>query len=54
MAGGKGTRLQPLTNIYPKPLIPIGEKPLWKQSWINLYHTNVMILYFSELQSRSY
>jgi len=26
MAGGKGTRLAPLTNIYPKPLIPIGEK----------------------------
>lgn len=28
MAGGKGTRLAPLTNIYPKPLIPIGEKTI--------------------------
>lgn len=28
MAGGRGTRLQPLTNIYPKPLIPIGEKTI--------------------------
>lgn len=28
MAGGKGERLQPLTNIYPKPLIPIGEKTI--------------------------
>lgn len=28
MAGGKGTRLKPLTNIIPKPLIPIGEKPI--------------------------
>ena len=28
MAGGKGTRLSPLTNIYPKPLIPIGEKTI--------------------------
>lgn len=26
MAGGKGTRLKPLTNVIPKPLIPIGEK----------------------------
>ena len=28
MAGGKGTRLQPLTNVIPKPLIPIGEKTI--------------------------
>lgn len=28
MAGGKGTRLKPLTNIYPKPLIPVGEKTI--------------------------
>lgn len=28
MAGGKGTRLAPLTNVYPKPLIPIGEKTI--------------------------
>lgn len=28
MAGGKGTRLKPLTNIYPKPLIPINEKTI--------------------------
>ena len=28
MAGGKGSRLKPLTNIIPKPLIPIGEKPI--------------------------
>lgn len=28
MAGGKGTRLEPFTHILPKPLIPIGEKPL--------------------------
>lgn len=26
MAGGKGTRLDPLTKILPKPLIPIGNK----------------------------
>ena len=28
MAGGKGTRLSPLTNVLPKPLIPIGEKTI--------------------------
>lgn len=28
MAGGKGTRLKPITNIIPKPLVPIGEKPI--------------------------
>ena len=28
MAGGKGTRLKPITNILPKPLIPIGEKTI--------------------------
>ena len=28
MAGGKGTRLKPLTNVFPKPLIPINEKTI--------------------------
>ncbi|MDD4527195.1 MAG: nucleotidyltransferase family protein [Candidatus Margulisbacteria bacterium] len=28
MAGGKGTRLAPLTNVLPKPLIPIGDKTI--------------------------
>lgn len=28
MAGGKGSRLDPFTRILPKPLIPIGEKPV--------------------------
>lgn len=28
MAGGIGTRLKPLTNVLPKPLIPIGEKTI--------------------------
>lgn len=28
MAGGKGTRLKPLTNVIPKPLIPIGDKTI--------------------------
>lgn len=28
MAGGKSTRLEPFTKIIPKPLIPIGDKPI--------------------------
>jgi len=28
MAGGKGTRMKPFTNILPKPLIPIGERSM--------------------------
>ena len=28
MAGGRGTRLEPFTEILPKPLIPIGNKPI--------------------------
>ena len=28
MAGGKGTRLEPLTKILPKPLVPIHDKPI--------------------------
>jgi dTDP-glucose pyrophosphorylase len=28
MAGGKGTRLRPLTNVLPKPLMPIGRKTI--------------------------
>ena len=31
MAGGKGTRLRPLTNIIPKPLIPIGDKTILEE-----------------------
>lgn len=28
MAGGAGTRLRPLTNDLPKPLLPVGDRPL--------------------------
>ena len=28
MAGGKGTRLKPYTEVLPKPLIPIGDRTI--------------------------
>ena len=31
MAGGKGTRLRPITNVIPKPLIPIGDKTILEE-----------------------
>jgi len=31
MAGGKGTRLRPITNVIPKPLVPIGDKTILEE-----------------------
>src|SRR5262249_49226037 len=28
LAGGKGTRLKPFTLNFPKPLVPLGDKPV--------------------------
>ena len=28
LAGGKGTRLRPYTTVLPKPMMPVGEKPI--------------------------
>ncbi len=61
MAGGKGTRLKPITNIIPKALVPLGEKPIiqliienfakigCRQFYISVNHKADMIKqYFNE------
>lgn len=46
MAGGKGTRLKPLTNVLPKALIPLGKKTMLEEimdSFIEYGATNFYI-----------
>jgi dTDP-glucose pyrophosphorylase len=63
MAGGKGERLDPFTKILPKPLIPMGEKPIIeliidsflrhgvKDFYITLNYKGEMVkLYFDALE----
>lgn len=37
MAGGKGTRLRPLTDEVPKPLLKVGDKPVLEHNLNRLY-----------------
>jgi dTDP-glucose pyrophosphorylase len=60
MAGGKGTRLDPLTKILPKALIPIGEKAIIeiiierfcahgvRDFFISVHHKSTLIRSFFE------
>lgn len=47
MAGGFGSRLKPLTNIIPKPLVPIGEKPIVQLITEDFHELGVSDFYFS-------
>ncbi len=63
MAGGKGSRLTPFTNILPKPLVPVHNKPIiehiidrfYEFGCNNFYMTvnykaRILKAYFDELQ----
>ena len=41
LAAGKGTRLKPLTNEWPKCLIPIGNRPLLEYWLQTLYQSGI-------------
>lgn len=47
MAGGLGTRLKPLTNVLPKPLIPINEKTLIEDIFERFYNHGCATFYIS-------
>jgi len=41
LAGGMGTRLQPLTDNLPKPMVPILNKPLLERTMLNLKKSGI-------------
>ena len=51
LAGGLGTRLRPLTNKKPKPMLPLGKKPLLEYiiKWIKKNGVDEIVLCVSYL-----
>ena len=51
LAGGLGTRLRPLTNKKPKPMLPLGKKPLleYQIEWIKKNGVKEIVLCVSYL-----
>src|SRR5579875_738290 len=52
LAGGMGTRLQPYTFFVPKPLLPLGDKPLIEHLilWLKKYGVNDFVISVSYLR----
>jgi dTDP-glucose pyrophosphorylase len=47
MAGGFGTRLRPLTNYCPKPLLKVGDKPILEITLLNFIKSGFTNFYIS-------
>lgn len=66
MAGGLGTRLKPLTNIIPKPLIPLNDKTILElimnqfqdigcnKFYMSVYYKFELLKYFIDNLEKSY
>ncbi|MBL7863245.1 MAG: nucleotidyltransferase family protein [Cyclobacteriaceae bacterium] len=67
MAGGRGVRLKPITNVIPKALIPLGDKPIiehivdrFARKGVKNFHISVnykkelIQQYFQEIPNRLY
>ena len=65
LAGGKGTRLVPYTTVFPKPLVPIGHRPIidivvqqlgyfgFNNIFLTVgYHAELIQAYFQSCNSR--
>lgn len=52
LAGGLGTRLQPYTTFLPKPMLPLGEKPLLEHliEWVRRNKIRDIVLCVSYLR----
>lgn len=52
LAGGLGTRLQPYTTFLPKPMLPLGEKPLLEHliEWLKRNKVTDIVLCVSYLR----
>lgn len=46
MAGGKGERLMPLTKDTPKPMLPVGDKPMLEHTIDHLKKFGIKNIYF--------
>ncbi|MCZ2845031.1 MAG: nucleotidyltransferase family protein [Candidatus Bathyarchaeota archaeon] len=47
MAGGRGKRLSPLTDTIPKPMLPLGEKPIIEHNIDRLISFGIQKIYIS-------